>query len=190
MSTPKTLFEKVWEQHVVAEPEGEPTLLYIDLQLVHEVTSPQAFEGLRLSGREPSLIELVETYSKAQGLWHDPDHEPSYSEKLELDLSTVEPSLAGPKRPQDRVSLKAAKAGFRAVLSDYASDEPTNGNSANEASKESFPASDPPAVSSNGAHDEPHAPGRAGNEHGCRWAAADRPVRTPRRWGRSAPAAA
>jgi len=48
----KTLFEKVWEQHVVAEPEGEPTLLYIDLQLLHEVTSPQAFEGLRLSGRK------------------------------------------------------------------------------------------------------------------------------------------
>ncbi len=48
----KTLFEKVWEQHVVAEPKGEPTLLYIDLQLVHEVTSPQAFEGLRLAGRK------------------------------------------------------------------------------------------------------------------------------------------
>jgi 3-isopropylmalate/(R)-2-methylmalate dehydratase large subunit len=52
MSAPKTLFEKVWEQHLVAEPEGEPALLYIDLQLVHEVTSPQAFEGLRLSGRK------------------------------------------------------------------------------------------------------------------------------------------
>jgi 3-isopropylmalate/(R)-2-methylmalate dehydratase large subunit len=51
MNTPKTLFEKVWEQHVVVEPKGEPTLLYIDLQLVHEVTSPQAFEGLRLAGR-------------------------------------------------------------------------------------------------------------------------------------------
>jgi 3-isopropylmalate/(R)-2-methylmalate dehydratase large subunit len=51
-SAPKTLFEKVWEQHLVAEPEGEPALLYIDLQLVHEVTSPQAFEGLRLSGRK------------------------------------------------------------------------------------------------------------------------------------------
>jgi 3-isopropylmalate/(R)-2-methylmalate dehydratase large subunit len=49
---PKTLFEKVWEQHVVADPEGEPTLLYIDLQLLHEVTSPQAFEGLRLAGRK------------------------------------------------------------------------------------------------------------------------------------------
>ena len=53
MSTePKTLFEKVWEQHVVVEPKGEPTLLYIDLQLLHEVTSPQAFEGLRLAGRK------------------------------------------------------------------------------------------------------------------------------------------
>ncbi len=53
MSTePKTLFEKVWEQHVVVEPKGEPTLLYVDLQLVHEVTSPQAFEGLRLAGRK------------------------------------------------------------------------------------------------------------------------------------------
>ncbi|MGC9197789.1 MAG: 3-isopropylmalate dehydratase large subunit [Acidobacteriaceae bacterium] len=50
-STPRTLFEKVWQQHVVTEPVGEPTILYIDLQLVHEVTSPQAFEGLRLSGR-------------------------------------------------------------------------------------------------------------------------------------------
>ncbi|HXB61265.1 MAG TPA: aconitase family protein, partial [Acidobacteriaceae bacterium] len=52
MGTPKTMFEKVWEQHLVAEPKGEPSLLYIDLQLVHEVTSPQAFEGLRLAGRK------------------------------------------------------------------------------------------------------------------------------------------
>src|ERR1700744_5909794 len=51
-SEPKTLFEKVWEQHVVVEPKGEPTILYIDLQLVHEVTSPQAFEGLRIAGRK------------------------------------------------------------------------------------------------------------------------------------------
>ena len=51
-SESKTLFEKVWEQHVVVEPKGEPALLYIDLQLVHEVTSPQAFEGLRLTGRK------------------------------------------------------------------------------------------------------------------------------------------
>src|ERR1019366_5383971 len=51
-SEPRTLFEKIWEQHVVASPEGEPTLLYIDLQLLHEVTSPQAFEGLRQAGRK------------------------------------------------------------------------------------------------------------------------------------------
>src|SRR5881398_415692 len=65
---------------------------------------------LRLTGRDESLIELVEAYSKAQGLWHDPAREATYSETLELDLSTVEPSLAGPKRPQDRVPLSKAKA--------------------------------------------------------------------------------
>src|SRR6201987_3778450 len=60
MSTkPKTLFEKVWEQHVVVEPKGEPTLLYIDLHLVHEVTSPQAFEGLRLAGRKVRRPDLT-----------------------------------------------------------------------------------------------------------------------------------
>src|ERR1039458_2263450 len=51
-SEPKTLFEKVWKQHIVVEPEGEPTILYSNLQLVHEVTSPQAFEGLRIAGRK------------------------------------------------------------------------------------------------------------------------------------------
>src|SRR6202521_6482423 len=50
-AAPKTLFEKVWQQHVVVDPAGEPILLYIDLRLLHEVTSPQAFEGLRLAGR-------------------------------------------------------------------------------------------------------------------------------------------
>ncbi len=52
MFGPRTLFEKVWEQHMVAEPEGEPILIYIDLHLVHEVTSPQAFDGLRMTGRK------------------------------------------------------------------------------------------------------------------------------------------
>jgi aconitate hydratase len=123
---------------------------------------------LRLTGRDDNLVALVEAYAKEQGLWHDPDHEPNYSERLELDLSTVEPSLAGPKRPQDRVPLKSAKEGFRGVLGDYTGEEPTNGNSANEGSEESFPASDPPAVSGNGAHDGPRDPatssqGRASN---------------------------
>jgi aconitate hydratase len=112
---------------------------------------------LRLTGRDAERVELVEAYAKAQGLWHDPDHEPEYSERLELDLSTVEPSLAGPKRPQDRVPVKSAKDAFRSSLADYAADDDddTNGDSANEASKESFPASDPPAVSHNGSHDGP-----------------------------------
>jgi aconitate hydratase len=115
---------------------------------------------LRLTGRSAELVDLVEAYTKAQGLWHDPEHEPDYSEKLELDLSTIEPSLAGPKRPQDRVPVKSAKAAFRSALADYTDDdESTNGNSANEGSKESFPASDPPAVSHNGSEDGPHAPG-------------------------------
>jgi aconitate hydratase len=116
----------------------------------------ETLDYLRLTGRDDDLVALVETYAKEQGLWHDPDHEPAYSERLELDLSTVEPSLAGPKRPQDRVPLKSAKDAFRSVLGDYATEETNNGNSANEGSEESFPASDPPAVSSNGAHDGPH----------------------------------
>jgi aconitate hydratase len=118
---------------------------------------------LRLTGRPPELVELVEAYSKAQGLWHDPDHEPAYSERLELDLSTVEPSLAGPRRPQDRVPLRRAREAFRASLADFAP-MPANGNSANEASEESFPASDPPAVSHDGANDGPREVVTSGND--------------------------
>jgi aconitate hydratase len=72
---------------------------------------------LRLTGRDPARIELVEAYARAQGLWRDPGSpDPVFTDLLELDLATVEPSLAGPKRPQDRVSLKAAKASFEAAL--------------------------------------------------------------------------
>jgi aconitate hydratase len=67
---------------------------------------------MRFTGRSAEHVELVETYAKAQGLWHDPSVEPVYSERVELDLSTVEPSLAGPARPQDRVPLRRAKAAF------------------------------------------------------------------------------
>ena len=74
---------------------------------------------LRLTGRSDEQIALVEAYSKEQGLWHDPSHEPRYSEYLELDLSTVVPSLAGPKRPQDRVALSDAQASFQRALDDY-----------------------------------------------------------------------
>jgi len=76
-------------------------------------------EYLRLTGRSDEQIALVETYAKEQGLWHDPAREPRYSEVLELDLSTIEPSLAGPKRPQDRVLLSRARASFESALNDY-----------------------------------------------------------------------
>ncbi len=77
---------------------------------------------LRLTGRSDEQIALVEAYAKEQGLWHDAAHEPVYSEYLELDLSTVVPSLAGPKRPQDRVLLSASKESFRTALGDYTKD--------------------------------------------------------------------
>ncbi len=78
---------------------------------------------LELTGRSAEQIALVESYAKEQGLWHDSNHEPRYSEYLELDLSTVEPSLAGPKRPQDRVPLSQARASFERALDDF-TDEP------------------------------------------------------------------
>ncbi len=71
---------------------------------------------LELTGRPPELLELVERYAKEQGLWHDPEGRPVYSEEAELDLSTVEPSLAGPSRPQDRVRLSEAKQRFTVAL--------------------------------------------------------------------------
>jgi aconitate hydratase len=75
---------------------------------------------LKLTGRSAEQLALVEAYAKAQGLWHDPSHEPAYSEYLELDLATVVPSIAGPKRPQDRVVLSEAKDKFAQVLPTYA----------------------------------------------------------------------
>jgi len=75
---------------------------------------------LRLTGRTEQEIALVEAYAKAQGLWHDADHEPRFSEYLELDLGDVVPSIAGPKRPQDRVSLTDSAQSFQTALADYA----------------------------------------------------------------------
>ncbi|MFZ4841656.1 MULTISPECIES: aconitate hydratase AcnA [Mycetocola] len=76
---------------------------------------------LRLTGRSEEQVALVEAYSKIQGLWHNADHEPVYSEYMELDLATVVPSIAGPKRPQDRIELSAAKSQFENDLPVYAS---------------------------------------------------------------------
>src|SRR4249919_1686203 len=87
----------------------------------------QTLDYLELTGRSKEQLALVESYAKEQGLWHDPDAEPRFSEKLELDLATVVPSLAGPKRPQDRVSLSDAKEAFRGALADY-----TDGSDAQE----------------------------------------------------------
>ena len=101
---------------------------------------------MRLTGRSEEQLALVEAYAKRQGLWHDPSVEPAYSEYLELDLSTVVPSIAGPKRPQDRIVLSAAKESFREVLPAYATAHESSENGADTAG--SFPASDPAAQDS------------------------------------------
>jgi aconitate hydratase len=97
---------------------------------------------LRLTGRSEERVALVEAYCKENGFWHDPGHEPEYSQIVELDLSTVEPSLAGPRRPQDRVPLREAKESFLEALETFGVDY---GNARDEAVAESFPASDPPS---------------------------------------------
>jgi len=106
---------------------------------------------LRLTGRTDERIALVEAYCKENLLWHEADDHPTYSHVVELDLATVEPSLAGPRRPQDRVPLREAKDAFLHALPSFGVDY---GNSKDEAVAESFPASDPPAHIEPG-HEEP-----------------------------------
>ncbi len=115
---------------------------------------------LRLTGRSDEQVALVETYAKEQGLWHHDDREPRYSEYLELDLSTVVPSIAGPKRPQDRVSLTDAKPAFRAALPDFVAEEGDGHDEQgyDEASAESFPASDSPSFSGHNGSEQPAQP--------------------------------
>jgi aconitate hydratase len=105
---------------------------------------------LRLTGRSEQRIALVEAYCKENLLWHDADEPATYSQVVELDLSTVEPSLAGPRRPQDRVPLREAKQAFLDALPTFGVDY---GNAHDEAVAETFPASDPLASASPG-----HAP--------------------------------
>ncbi|MFC4244483.1 aconitate hydratase AcnA [Gryllotalpicola reticulitermitis] len=116
---------------------------------------------LRLTGRPAEQIALVEQYSKEQHLWHDPSHEADYSEYLELDLSTVVPSIAGPKRPQDRIVLSDAKQQFEKDLPNYADE--SDQSELDDAIAETFPASDPVAAGAtthNGVshHHVSHAP--------------------------------
>jgi aconitate hydratase len=109
----------------------------------------QTLNYLRFTGRKAEQIALVEAYAKENLLWHDPSIEPVFSESLELDLSTVEPSLAGPKRPQDRVPLKSAKSMFREALVSY-TDGVVATSELDDAIAGSFPASDPIAAEESG----------------------------------------
>jgi len=126
---------------------------------------------LRLTGRTAERIDLVERYAKAQGLWREPGARPQFDDELELDLATVEPSVAGPKRPQDRVPLTLLRENFRSNF------PPTAGNGGSspaaeaaaatprgtveEGSDESFPASDPPAYMAAAASNHDEAPAAA-----------------------------
>ncbi|QNG18862.1 aconitate hydratase AcnA [Rhodococcus triatomae] len=103
---------------------------------------------LRLTGRSDEQLALVEAYAKEQGMWHDPDKEPVYSEYIELDLNTVVPSIAGPKRPQDRILLSESKIAFRKDIHNYVEEQhPAEHTQLDEAIEESFPASDPATLS-------------------------------------------
>ncbi len=115
---------------------------------------------LRLTGRSDEQVALIEAYAKAQGMWHDPDRELRFSEHLELDLSTVVPSIAGPKRPQDRILLSEAKESFRKVLPAYATH-----HEGPEGEASSFPASDPTPGGSPEGFNGGSKPASDGNGH-------------------------
>ncbi|MEZ0049775.1 aconitate hydratase [Mycobacterium sp. MAA66] len=134
---------------------------------------------LRLTGRTDDQLALVEAYAKTQGMWHNADHEPAFSEYLELDLSTVVPSIAGPKRPQDRILLSESKIAFRKDIHNYVEENhPAPETKLDEAVAESFPASDSVSLSfaddgavdvqsaANGAEGRPSKPIRVKGERG------------------------
>ena len=125
---------------------------------------------LRLTGRSAARVELVERYARAQGLWRDPGDGPAFDEALELDLGSVEPSVAGPRRPQDRVLLPGLRDNFRSnfpaglegSVAELGREQPIAGNGVvEEASAESFPASDPPSFAGGEAIDAAASPAAA-----------------------------
>jgi aconitate hydratase len=120
----------------------------------------ETIDYLKFTGRKPEQVALVEAYAKEQGLWHDPKHEPAFSEYLELDLSEVVPSIAGPKRPQDRIALSEAKSTFRTQISDYVGggSGKKNYSKLDETIDETFPASDPGQPTNGHADDHDDAP--------------------------------
>ncbi|MGH8218798.1 MAG: aconitate hydratase [Steroidobacteraceae bacterium] len=109
---------------------------------------------LRLTGRPEQQVRLVEAYAKEQGLWHEPAREPAYSQTLELDLGTLEPSIAGPKRPQDRIPLHSVPRAVCALLAGEGQENAVL-SELDEAVAASFPASDPIAVDAGATGDEP-----------------------------------
>ncbi|MEO6102390.1 MAG: aconitate hydratase, partial [Pseudoxanthomonas sp.] len=117
----------------------------------------QTLSYLRLTGRPEHQIRLVEAYAKQQGLWHDPDHEAEYSQTLELDLGTLEPSIAGPKRPQDRIPVRMAPGAVGALFERQPFDKAVL-SELDEAINESFPASDPLAIGSDSVDEDPREP--------------------------------
>ncbi len=128
----------------------------------------QTLSYLELTGRSAERIALVEAYAKVQGLWHDEHSEqPTFSDSIELDLGSVEPSLAGPKRPQDRVPLSSAQGEFRHALCDYVPSDAAQADALDEAVAESYPASDPPANGAPGHEPLPAAPQPAASASGA-----------------------
>ncbi|MEO7937217.1 MAG: aconitate hydratase, partial [Burkholderiaceae bacterium] len=119
---------------------------------------------LRLTGRAEHQVRLVEAYAKEQGLWHDPAHEAAYSQTIELDLGTLEPSIAGPKRPQDRIPVRMAPAAVGALLMGQPYEKAIL-DGLDEAIDGSFPASDPVSIVKGGASDAPHVPGHCDIGH-------------------------
>jgi aconitate hydratase len=126
---------------------------------------------LRLTGRDDQAVALVEAYAKEQSLWHDPSHEPAFSEYMELDLSTVVPSIAGPKRPQDRILLSESKAQFQKDILNYATPS-TSESIVDLESQGSFPASDPGGAPGEEETETHHVHISSGGRH-----AASNPVR-------------